>query len=94
MKRLIALLVALVVIGAGVLYFAYGTVEPCGILREKMRRQATSDGNELGGLLAVAMPDSFLNAIISAQHDGKPVTPALCVRILVSEPTPLPQGAR
>jgi hypothetical protein len=94
MRRLIALLVTLLVVGAGVLYFAYGTIEPCGILREKMRREARNDGNALGGLLAAAMPDSFLNAIISAQHEGKPVTPALCVRLLLTEPTPNPQAAR
>lgn len=94
MKRWITLLVALAVIGAGVLYFNYGTIEPCGILREKMRRQATQQGQELGGFLASVMPDSFLNAIISAQHDDKPVTPALCVRILVWEPTPQPRGPR
>jgi hypothetical protein len=94
MKPWIALLVVLAVVGAGVLYLHYGTIEPCGILREKMRRQASHQGQELGGLLASVMPDSFLNAIISAQHDDKPVTPALCIRILVAEPTPRSGAAR
>ncbi|HKT19996.1 MAG TPA: hypothetical protein VJR47_18230 [Stellaceae bacterium] len=94
MKRIVTLLVVLAVLGAGFLYLTYGTIEPCGILREKMRREAVREGGDLGGLLATAMPDTVLNAMISAQHDNEPVTPALCIRILVFEPTPRPGASR
>jgi hypothetical protein len=92
MMRIVQIVVILVVIGAGYVYFKYGTVEPCGVLREQLRRQATAQGGSLGGLLASVTPDSVINAMIQTQHDNRPVTPALCVQILLGTEHPVRLG--
>jgi hypothetical protein len=81
MRLLIYALIALVVVAAGAVYLQYGTIEPCSVLREKLRRQAQREGGELGGLVAQVLPDNILNALISAQYN-RPVTPGLCLEIL------------
>jgi hypothetical protein len=85
--RSIQLLVVLLVIAAGVVYMKYGTVEPCGILREKLRRQAVAEGGNFGGFLATVTPDSVINGMISAQYN-RPVTPELCIGILIGSERP------
>jgi hypothetical protein len=91
--RLIQLLVLALIVAAGIVYMRYGTVEPCGIVREKLRRQATTQGGGLGGLLATVTPDSVINGMLSAQYN-RPVTPGLCVGILIGteEPPGRPKG--
>jgi hypothetical protein len=85
--RFALLALILVVVAAGAVYFNYGTIEPCGVLREKMRRQATREGGNLGGFLATIMPDSMVNGLIAAQYN-KPVGPALCISILIGSERP------
>jgi hypothetical protein len=60
----------------------YGTVEPCGILRERIRQQATSQSNSFGGFLASVLPDSVINGVIEAKYN-RPVTPWLCINLLL-----------
>jgi hypothetical protein len=95
--RFALLALVLVVVAASAVYFSYGTIEPCGILREKMRRQATREGGNLGGFLATIMPDSLVNGLIVAQYN-KPVGPALCIGILIGSEKPVgirdPDGAQ
>ena len=74
---------ALAAIGVGILlYFNYGTVEPCGILRQRIRNEASRQAGSFSGLLASVTPDSVINAMISAQYN-RPVTPWLCVNVLL-----------
>jgi hypothetical protein len=91
--RIIQLLVLALIVAAGVVYMNYGTVEPCSIVREKLRRQATTQGGNLGGLLATVTPDSVINGMLSAQYN-RPVTPGLCLGILIGteEPPGRPKG--
>jgi hypothetical protein len=79
--RLIQILIALLVVGAAVVYFNYGTIEPCGVLREQIRRHATAHGGDLGGLLAGVTPDNVINAMISTEYN-RPMTPWLCTTIV------------
>lgn len=85
--RFIQLLVLALIVAGGIIYMKYGTVEPCGIVREKLRRQATTEGGNIGGLLATVTPDSVINGMLSAQYN-QPVTPGLCVGILVGTEAP------
>ena len=85
--RLIQILVVLIIVACGYVYMTYGTVEPCGIVREKLRRQAVAEGGNLGGLLANVTPDSVINGMLTAQYN-RPVTPGLCVGILIGTEDP------
>jgi hypothetical protein len=89
--RWVLLLVVLLAIATGIVYMKYGTVEPCGILREKLRRQAVAEGGDLGSFLANVTPDSVINAMIAAQYN-RPVTPALCVGLLIGPEHPPTAG--
>jgi hypothetical protein len=92
--RLLAILGLLIAVGAGITYLNYGTVEPCGVLRERMRHRTARDGGNLGGFLASVTPDNVIDGIIAAQYN-KPVTPLLCIGILLgTEPAPAPQPDR
>jgi hypothetical protein len=79
MRPLLALAL-LVAIGAGALYFRYGTVAPCGILRERQREQ-TAAQRGLSAALASALPDQAVDALLAAQYG--PLTPQRCVAVLV-----------
>jgi hypothetical protein len=85
--RVIQILVALLIVAGVVVYMTYGTVEPCGIVREKLRRQAVAEGGNFGGLLATVTPDSVINGMISAQYN-RPVSPGLCIGILIGTENP------
>lgn len=64
---------ALIAIGF-VIYLAYGTLSPCGILREKVRQQDD---------LAALLPDSLVDAAIVAQY-GR-LSPGRCMSILLDQ---------
>jgi hypothetical protein len=78
--RLLLALILLVVIGAGALYFRYGTVAPCGVLREREREHAATERG-LTAALAAALPDQAVDAMLAAQYG--PLTPQRCVAVLV-----------
>jgi hypothetical protein len=77
---LLLLVVALGVFGS-VLYFKYGTVAPCDILRERIRQQAVREGGQLGSFVATAIPDNILDGLIAAQYG--PLSPGRCVSLVV-----------
>ncbi len=66
---------------ASVLYFNYGTVSPCGILRERIRQQAVREGGQLGSFIVTAIPDNILDGLIAAQYG--PLSPGRCVSLVV-----------
>jgi hypothetical protein len=72
----------LVLVGglAGVVYVSYGTLDPCGILRERVRHQAAHEGGGFGSFLATALPDNVVDGIIAAQHG--PLSPGRCISLL------------
>jgi hypothetical protein len=83
-----------VVIGAGIIaYLDYGTLDPCGMMRQKLRREAIAKGGSLGGFLASAMPDNVLDGVVSAEY-GKPVTPGFCIGVLLGTEKPAEAGRR
>lgn len=78
--RFIAFVAILIGLGAMITYANFGTVEPCGILRARLRNNAAHD-SQFAGFVANAMPDSVLNAIAAARYG--PLTPAKCVAVLL-----------
>lgn len=84
--RLIGSTVALLLVSAGVaatvLYLRYGTVQPCGILRERFRQQMVREGGQLGGFVATAIPDNVLDGLLASQYGA--LTPGHCINLLVN----------
>lgn len=62
-------------------YFSYGTLSPCGVLRAKIQQQAVKDGSIFGKLLALA-PDSVTDFALQGTY-GK-LTPGRCLVLLVN----------
>src|ERR1700687_4957140 len=60
------------VLGAGAVYINYGTLSPCGALRETVRKQ---DG------LARILPDSVVDAVI--ESNAGPLSPGRCLALLI-----------
>jgi hypothetical protein len=85
------ILLGIVAITGVVLYLDYGTVAPCGILRERIRQRAVSEGGQLGGFLATAMPDNVLDGLIATQYG--PLSPGRCISLLMKGAPEPPRGA-
>jgi hypothetical protein len=64
---------------AGVVYFNFGTLSPCGLLREKVRH---------GDALAVVLPDSLIDLAITAQFG--PLSPGRCIELWFNNQTVQP----
>jgi hypothetical protein len=82
MRLIAGIVVALAILGVGavILYLNYGTVAPCGILRERFRQQAIRDGGSFGGFVATALPDNVLDGMLAAQYGA--LTPGHCIDLL------------
>lgn len=65
------------------LYFDFGTLSPCGILRETIRQR---DG------LAAVLPDSIVNLGLAAQYGE--LSPGRCVAILLNDLKPVATTAQ
>lgn len=79
------LVIALLLIGGGgllVLELQFGTVAPCGILRAELRQEAAREGGF--ALVAAALPDSAINALLAAQFG--PMSPGRCLQLAISGP--------
>lgn len=78
-----ALLILLLAVGAGllVLVVEFGTVDPCGILRIRLRQEAMREG-DLGQAVAALLPDSLIDAAVASQFGT--LTPGRCLALLVS----------
>jgi hypothetical protein len=72
MKRLGA---AILILG-GIVYLYFGTLSPCGMLREHLRKRDS---------LAAAMPDVLVDVALAAHYGA--LSPGRCVAILVSDVT-------
>lgn len=83
--RLIMISATVVAIGLFSAWFKYGTVNPCGILRAKLRNEMTNEG-PLGKTISALMPDSAMDVLLEAKY-GK-LTPATCLNFLISPPRP------
>jgi hypothetical protein len=71
-----------VLVGVAV-FFSYGTLSPCGVLRETLRQR---DG------LAAVLPDSVVDLAIAGQYGA--LSPGRCIGILLQEhSTPKPAQA-
>jgi hypothetical protein len=68
-------LVAIAVLIGVVVYLSFGTLSPCGILRENVRKH---DG------LAAVLPDGLVDAALAAQYGE--LSPGRCVSILLNGP--------
>lgn len=75
-------LVAIVGIAVLGLYLHYGTVAPCGMLRERVRQQVAREGGQLGSFVVTAMPDNVLDGLIAAQYGA--LSPGHCLNLLVN----------
>src|SRR5713101_3883069 len=78
--RAIGALAVVAAVIAAIVYSNFGTLSPCGVLRETVRQR---DG------LAAVLPDSIVDLAISAQYGA--LSPGRCMGILLeqqSAPTP------
>ncbi len=84
MRVIIAILsvIGILSVAALVLYLDYGTVAPCGILRERIRQQAVREGGQLGSFVATAIPDNVLDGLIASQYGA--LTPGHCINLVVN----------
>ena len=82
MRLTISILAILGILGIGalVLYLNYGTVAPCGVLRERFRQQAVREGGRLGSFVATAIPDNVPDGMIAAQYGA--LSPGHCIDLL------------
>lgn len=90
-----ALAIAAILLGVVcvIVYFHYGTIEPCGVMRAKIRAQTIHDGGNFGGLLNSVLSDGVIDAAMSAQYN-KPVTPGFCLGVLFGSEKPPPRNSR
>lgn len=78
--RVVALLAIIIAIAAAAVYYRFGSVEPCGILRERVREQAAARRG-LNAVLVSALPDQAMDALMAAQYG--PLTPQRCLAVLM-----------
>ena len=79
MRASLHVLNAIVTIGAIsalVTWYAYGTISPCGVLRERVRNEGIDAGGFVGALSTLA-PDSLVDALIKSEIGG--LTPKTCL---------------
>lgn len=67
------------------LYLNFGSVTPCGILREQARMEAEREGGLAA--LASALSDRAIDALLAAQFG--PMTPLRCIQIAMGGPPAL-----
>jgi hypothetical protein len=84
MKIILALVVILAAVGAGLLA-RYGTLSPCGMLRQTTREQATSQGG-LAAFIGTVTSDTVIDGMLAVQYGT--LTPGRCIGILINPPPP------
>ena len=90
--RGIVIIGIIVAVLAGILYLHYGTVEPCGIMRARLRAETVRQGGAFGGLLASVATDSVIDAAISTEYN-EPISPGLCIGVIFGKkPPPIQTG--
>lgn len=88
--RLSLILAGIMALGTVALLSHYGTVEPCGMLRESVRQQASREGG-FSGFISSVLPDSVLNGIIADRYGA--LSPTRCVGVLLGLVSPKPTAA-
>ena len=63
------------------MWFKFGTIDPCGILKEKLRQEAKHEGGIAEALESV-LPDAAVDAMITLRY-GKQ-TPGVCLGALLN----------
>jgi hypothetical protein len=82
--RAIEALVATAAVVAGAVYWNFGTLSPCGVLRETLRQR---DG------LAAVLPDSVVDLALAGQYGE--LSPGRCLTILMNKlSTPISKTAQ
>lgn len=74
----IVAVLAAVLIGV---WFKFGTIDPCGILKEKLRQEAKHEGG-IAEALESLVPDTAVDAMITLRY-GKQ-TPGVCLGALLN----------
>jgi hypothetical protein len=77
MRTFLRCMVAIAVIAAAVVYWNFGTLTPCGMLREAIRQR---------GDLAAVLPDGMIDFGLEAQFGE--MSPDRCFVILLKQPNP------
>ena len=80
MKRAIIVLAGLIVVLLLGINMHFGTLSPCGIIRQQARDAAAKQGGVIA-MLAAAAPDSVLDALIRTQLGAE--TPDRCLMALL-----------
>jgi hypothetical protein len=80
MKNLLFIIPGVVLL---VILLKFGTVSPCGIMREQIRQEAAREG-EFGSFLAAAMPDAAIDGILIAQYGS--LSPGRCIVLALTGP--------
>jgi hypothetical protein len=80
MKSLFWLLATVLVVGAAVTYARFGSVEPCGVVRQ-MSREADLQRGGLNALAASQLPDQIYDHTLVLRFG--PLTPAKCMSYIV-----------
>lgn len=75
-----AVLAAVVV---GIVLLKYGTLQPCGIVREAARQEAIREGGAAAAIASL-LPDGAIDAIVAAKY-GR-LTPGRCISMLLGQP--------
>jgi hypothetical protein len=82
--RTVQSVLAVAALAAGLVYWNFGTISPCGVLREAVRQR---DG------LAAVLPDSIVDLGLAGQYGA--LSPGRCLAILMSNlSTPIPNAAQ
>lgn len=82
--RAIEALGAIAAIVAAIVFWNFGTLSPCGVLRETVRQR---DG------LAAVLPDSIVDLALAGQYGA--LSPGRCLAILLNnQSTPIPNTAQ
>jgi len=79
MKSLFWLLATVLLVGAALTYTRFGTVEPCGVVRQ-IHREADLRRGGLDALAASQLPDSIYDRALALQFG--PLTPGRCASFL------------
>lgn len=80
MGRIALLAGVVIVLGIGAADMHYGTISPCGIIKQKARDAAAKKGGVVA-MLGSAVPDEVLDALIRARLGAE--TPDRCLMALL-----------
>jgi hypothetical protein len=89
MKAIFVTLLALAAATLLVVGFTYGTIDPCGILRAKIRAEASREGGV--GAIASMLPDGIIDGLVAAKYGT--LSPGRCIALAFEGPPRPPPAA-